>query len=106
MKNHGTTILGFGLVTVAAAIVFTAHGAFSRFDKADAIVKTLPPLLERAEAVSDKMIAASHELKISAGQAKEALPEVGSKFGEAGANALRNFADKYRSKDGGNSQKE
>ena len=97
MKNNpASAVLGLGLVVFSMAILYTAHGAFSRFDRAERIAQSLPPLLDRADAVSDKVIAASAQLKASATLAKDSLPEVGSKVGEAGANALRNFADKYR----------
>nr|WP_250807704.1 hypothetical protein [Neorhizobium tomejilense] len=97
-SQSGSLAIGAGLIAVAAAIAFTAHGAFSRFDRAELIAQSLPPLLDRADSVSEKMLMASHELRVAGAQAKEAIPEVGSKLGEAGANVLRSFAKSYQDK--------
>jgi hypothetical protein len=83
---------GVSFLALAVTVTVTAQGAFSRFDRAERLVSTLPPILDKANATADKLIAAGDRLKITATEASASIPTLGSKFGTAGSNALKAFA--------------
>ena len=85
-KDHGKTILGTGSAILGVSMLATAWMASSRFDRTAEIIDTAPAVLSEMRSTADYL-----EEKII--KARESLPEMGTEFGEASANAANRASE-------------
>ena len=81
-KNHGKTIQGVGLASVALSIVFAANGAFKRFDKAEELMWQVPAITADVKDIVADLDEARAGLRQDAADLA-ALPAFGVAAGES-----------------------
>ena len=88
-KNHGSSILGAGLLSLAASLAFVGKGVFERFDR----VEELAESLEQSTASVRVM---QGEIKKDLTVLRAQFPALGEETGAAAAGAIKVLEEQLR----------